>query len=316
MEERLISLLRLALKYHASDIHFLLSYQEMAIDMRIDGKCIKVKSKIDDYKLLRYLQYMADLDVCHTLEPQTGQFEMEVDNTLLSLRFSVISEYTYTNGVLRILNNNTGINIDNLSTLKYQNDYFKKIMKKDCGLIIFSGPTGSGKTTTLYSLLNSVRNSKIYTIEDPVEVRHDNFIQIQINEAIGLDYEAGIKQILRHDPDIIMIGEIRDTKAAKAAVEAANTGHLVLTSIHTSKASSVISRMVELGVNKDHLYENLICIANQRMLLNNITKKKMVLYEIMDEKEIEYYKEYQHHSKDYNSISKQIEIGRENEILI
>ena len=116
-------------------------------------------------------------------------------------------------------------------------------------------------------------------------------VQVEVNESIGIDYDAGIRQILRHDPDIIMIGEIRDEKAAKMAVVAANTGHLVLTTLHASKASSSVSRLIELGVNEEHLYENLLCICNQRMMINKNNKQKVVLYEIMDRNEIEYFKQ-------------------------
>ena len=188
-------------------------------------------------------------------------------------------------------------------------------MNRSCGLILFSGPTGSGKTTTLYSLLKCVRNKKIYSIEDPIEVYHDNLIQLSVNEARGFDYAEGIKQILRHDPDIIMIGEIRDEKAAKMAVVAANTGHLVLSTIHTSRASGCISRMSELGVNEDHLYENLLCVSNQRMLINAKTREKVVLYEIMDSKEIEYFRNNGRNSDDFLNIDKQIARGIEDGIF-
>lgn len=229
MEERLLNLLRLALKYNATDIHFYMSYQDVKIEMRINGDLRKVKTKFGDFRLIRYLQYLANLDVGNLLTPQTGQFELEVDDTLLSLRFAVINTLNSTNGVLRILNSNIRVSANNLSHVNAQNKYFQKLLRKDCGLIIFSGPTGSGKTTTLYSLLKSVKNKKIYTIEDPIEVRNEGMVQVEVNEAAGLDYSSGIKQILRHDPDIIMIGEIRDEKAAKMAVIAANTGHPVYT---------------------------------------------------------------------------------------
>ena len=306
MEERLIAILKLALKYNASDIHFNCRYQDISIELRIDGICKKIKTKIEDFKLIRYLQYLANLDVGNSLIPQTGQFEMEIDDNILSLRFALICGNNYSNGVLRILNNELKIDVQRLSSISVQNNYFKYLLSQRIGLILFSGPTGSGKTTTLYSLLNSVRNKKIFTIEDPVEVYNDNFVQIQINEAIGLDYSKAIAQVLRHDPDIIMVGEIRDEKAAKMAVVAANTGHLVLSTIHASKACTCISRMVELGVNINHLYENLLCISNQRMMINKANKEKTVLYEIMDKNEIDYYRKYNTNSKNFLSVEEQI----------
>ena len=315
MEERLIALLRLALKYSATDIHFYEAYKQVKIDMRIDGECRYVKTKLEDYKLIRYLQYLANLDVGNLLLPQTGQFEMEVDGSLLSLRFAVINELNYTDATLRILNSHLKITANNLSAITSQNEYFKSLLKKDCGLILFSGPTGSGKTTTLYSLLKSVRNEKIYTIEDPIEVYNDGFIQLAVNEQLNFDYSAGIAQILRHDPDIIMIGEIRDSKAAKAAVAAANTGHLVLSTIHSSHACTVISRMKELGVNENDLYENLLCVSNQRMMFDIKNKRKLVLYEIMDRNEIDFYKNNKTNSNMFDSVEKQIMRGIDNGIF-
>lgn len=314
MEERLLALLRLAIKYNATDIHFETKYLEVTIDMRIDGSFKRVKTKLGDDKLIRYLQYLANLDVGNLIDPQTGQFEMEVDGSLLSLRFAVINNVSYTNAVLRILNSNINIDASNLSHIKYQNEYFKSLLNRRNGLIVFSGPTGSGKTTTLYSLLKSIKGKKIYTLEDPIEVYNDDFVQLQINEESGFDYEEAIKQVLRHDPDIIMIGEIRDTKAAKMAVIAANTGHLVLTTIHASNASSVVSRLVELGVNETHLYEILLCLSNQAMMIDK-NNQKIVLYEVMDENEIKYYRTHQEHSKDFISIDRQIEEGRKRGIF-
>ena len=307
MEERLLAILRLAIKYNATDIHFLLKGINISIEMRINNEMRRLKTKYNDDKLIRYLQYLSNLDLGRQLEPQTGHFEMKVDDTNLSLRFAVINGYDYCNAVLRILNHNLNFSPDSLSLVKSQNDYFKELLKRKTGLIVFSGPTGSGKTTTLYTLLKSRKGAKIYTIEDPVEIYCDDFIQLQINETIGFDYEAGIKQLLRHDPDIIMIGEIRDAKAAKMAVVAANTGHLVLTTIHSANSASVISRLCELGVDKEHLFEVLISVSNQRMLFNTQTTKKQVFYEIMDEKEINYLKENGKNSNRFVSLHNQIE---------
>lgn len=316
MEERLIAILRLAIKYNATDIHFTLRYFDIVIELRVNGVCKRIKTNIDDYKLIRYLQYLANLDIGNSLLPQTGQFEIEVDNNTLSLRFALINNNSLSNGVLRILNNELRIDVKHLSNIKQQNAYFKSLLNNKIGLVLFSGPTGSGKTTTLYSLLNSIKNKKIFTLEDPIEVYNDNFIQVQINESIGLDYASGIKQVLRHDPDVIMIGEIRDEKAAKMAVTAANTGHLVLSTIHSSSSSSCISRMVELGVNEAHLYENLICIANQRMMYDKQNKKKTVLYEIMDKNEITFFRLYGCNSSNFLSVEQQIDKGIRDGIFI
>ena len=309
MEERLLALLRLAVKYKATDIHFEMKYFEVTIDMRIDGNFHRVKRQIGDDKLIRYLQYLANLDIGNLLEPQTGQFEMEVDNNLLSLRFAVINTVNSTTAVLRILNSNINIEAKSLSSIKKQNDYFISLSEERNGLIVFSGATGSGKTTTLYSLLKEAKDKKIYTLEDPIEVYNDNFVQIQINEESGFDYETGIKQILRHDPDIIMIGEIRDEKAAKMAVAAANTGHLVLTTIHASSSSSIISRFSELGVNESHLYEVLLCISNQELMVLKDNSKR-VFYEIMDKDEIEYFRKNKKNSESFLSVDSQIAKGK------
>ena len=311
MEERLLALLKLAVKYHATDIHFLVTKGESVIEMRIDGVCRKGKGKLHDNKMIRYLQYLSNLDVGTMSKPQTGQFEFEVCGKIIPLRFAVINDVSMTNGVLRILDSRLQISTSNLSTIESQNRYFKQILKNGCGLIIFSGPTGSGKTTSVYTLLKEIQGRKIYSVEDPIEVYHEEFVQISINEATGFDYQKAVEQILRHDPDIIMIGEIRDHKAAVMAVNAANTGHLVLTTIHSSKASSCVSRMMELGVNEDHLYENLLCIVNQRMMFNTKTDKRQVLFEIMDHNEIAYFRKNKRNTDEYLSIDKQIRQGIE-----
>ena len=308
MEERLLAILRLALKYNATDIHFNMKFTDVEIFMRIDGIPKKVKAKIGDDKLIRYLQYLANLDIGNLTKPQTGQFEMEVDDTILSLRFAVVNTYNLTSAVLRILNSSLRIDSDSLSGKKNQNEFFKELLRKENGLILFAGPTGSGKTTTLYTLLKSVKDEVIYTIEDPIEVYNDDFVQLQINEKIGFDYENGIKQIMRHDPDIIMIGEIRDDKAARMAVMAANTGHLVVSTIHASSAASAISRMTDLGVNESHLYEMLLCIVYQRMIIDRKSEKR-VIYEVMDRKEIEYFRTHKKNSSSFISVDDQIEKG-------
>ena len=309
MEERLLAILRLALKHHATDIHFINRYNDLEIEMRVNDVLRKVKSNFGDYKLLSYLQYLANLDLGNLLRPQTGQFEMEVDGNLLSLRFALINSHNFQNGVLRILNAKIKIDVNNLSIYPKQNEYFKSLFENDNGLILFSGPTGSGKTTTIYTLLDNIEGQRIYTIEDPIEIYNDKLIQLEINNAINFNYEEAIKQVLRHDPDIIMIGEIRDYEAANMAIQAANTGHLVIATIHASKASSIINRLLELGINETHLYDVLLSLNNQRMMINKKTNEKIVLYETMDKDEIEYFRINNSNSNNFISIDKQIEKG-------
>lgn len=309
MEKRLLSLLRLALKYKASDIHFTLRGATCRIELRVNEMLIRVKSSHLDLRLLRYLQYRANLDVGCLHIPQTGQFQMEVDGSVLSLRFALIASLNLTSGVLRILNANLKVAADKLSDDADQNAYFKKLFAMSYGLLLFSGPTGSGKTTSLYALLDAIKNSrKIYTIEDPIEVYNEGFVQLQVNESVGFDYAVGVAQILRHDPDVIMIGEIREEKAAKMAVIAANTGHLVVASLHCGSAAGCISRMKELGVGVDNLYEILLALSNQR-LLSDVHGHKHVLYEIMDRTEIAYFRQNGHNSPAFTSIDEQYRKG-------
>lgn len=287
MEDRLNGLLRLAIKYQATDIHFTNYMHETKIEMRIDDIIRPVKVERGDAKLIRYLQYLANLDVGNLLKPETGQFEWFVDDMNLSLRFALIADTKMENGVLRILNNRYQIDIDNLSIDKKQIDFFKSILNLRNGLFIVSGPTGSGKTTTLYTMLASVKNKKIFTIEDPVEIHAEGFVQIGINSAINFGYDEAIKQVLRHDPDIIMIGEIRDEITAKMAIRAANTGHLVLSTIHAPNCILSIERLLELGVSRFQLENVLVGLASQRLFTKKNSKSKIAFFETMNRKMIE-----------------------------
>ena len=306
MKKRLDALLRLALKYHASDIHFNNFKNEFRIEMRIDDNLRKVKSENCDYKLIKYLQYLANLDLGNLVKPQTGQFEWVVDGELLSLRFALIHEFQMENAVLRILNNDKRISLDRLSSIDSQNNYLKRVIRQRAGLFIVTGPTSNGKTTSLYTMLNSVKNRKIFTIEDPVEIHSNSFIQVGINEAIGLDYDEAIKQVLRHDPDIIMIGEIRDEITAKMAIRAANTGHLVITSLHSGSCLQTINRILELGVDLGQLKNVIVGIVNQRLYKRKDSEDKLVVMEIMDKDELDYYFKYNSVSERFIPLKKQI----------
>ena len=184
--------------------------------------------------------------------------------------------------------------------------WLRNITKHTSGLFVFSGPTGSGKTTTLYTILNETKGKKIFTLEDPVEVYHENYVQIQINDHQHLSYDEGIKQLMRHDPDIIMIGEIRDSQAALMAVRSALTGHLVVTRLHSQNCMSAIDRLLDLGVDMYQLKDVLIGISNQR-LFNLGDGKRSGVYEYMNRKEVAYALEHRRVSETFVSLQKQLQ---------
>lgn len=293
MEERLLEILRIALQYDVTDIHFTYTDDEsvMTVEMRVHGQMQQLKPHADDLRLFRYLMYRSNLDVSSVLTPQTGSFEEDVDGRRISLRFAVVSAWHQTNGVLRILDSRRQLTIDQLSDDPKTISWLRKIEEFRSGLVIFSGPTGSGKTTTLYTILESIRGKKIFTLEDPVEVVHRSFVQLQVNER-QLTYADGIRQLMRHDPDIIMIGEIRDSEAAAMAVRSALTGHLVVTTLHSFSCTGAIDRMIDLGIREYQLRDVLRGISSQRLMES--AGERIGVYEIMDNEETEYY--FEHHS--------------------
>ncbi len=307
MYNELVSCIRIALKNNVTDIHFNLDHNEkLTIDMRVDGQIKRLKNHHLDASFFRYLLFRANLDVSKTLVPQTGQFEIEVDHIKLSLRVALLSSLSMSSAVLRILNNHGVLSIDSLTNNQAQINWLRKITKNRNGLYLFSGPTGSGKTTTLYTLLNAEKKKKIFTLEDPIEVYFDNFIQIQVNEKQNMSYQDGIKQLMRHDPDIIMIGEIRDNVAAEMAVRTSLTGHLVVSSIHSYSCIGAIERMLDLGVNKHQLFDVLHGVSCQR-LYTTTSHTKLGIYEIMDKKEVDYYHKYETKSDSFISLQETIE---------
>ena len=305
MNERLLEILRIALAYRVSDIHFSLAENGgTVIEMRVDGKIRQLKSGEKDGRLFHYLMYRANLDVSSVFEPQTGSFEITVDGIRLSLRFAIMSAWQRTSGVLRILNSTSGITIDSLSKDETVLRWMKRILEMKNGLIIFSVPTGSGKTTALYTILDAVKERKIFTLEDPVEVIHENYVQLQVNEK-QMGYAEGIRQLMRHDPDIIMIGEIRDSLAANMAVRSALTGHLVVTSLHSFSCVGAIGRMLELGVERAALRSVLRGVSNQR-LFRDEQGKRTGIYECLDENGIAYWFEKQSLPEGFKDIETKI----------
>jgi general secretion pathway protein E len=243
----------------------------MTIRYRIDGYLEEVfRFKIEFFNILSsIIKLIALLDISQKRIPQDGRFTKNIDHLTYDFRVSILPTITGESIVLRILDNNTkeyqldtlGMNIDNLNILK-------KSIQSRSGMILVTGPTGSGKTTTLYSILNAlnIESKKIITVEDPVEYNISNIQQVNINDDIGLSFADVLKNILRQDPDIIMIGEIRDKKSLKIAMQASLTGHLVLATLHTNDAISTINRLVDLDAPKYLIASTLKTIVSQRLI--------------------------------------------------
>ena len=290
MKDKLDKLLNYAAKKKATDIHFSRRRNKLEVTVRgIDGISV-IKDKDIDIYLFNYLKYIANLDLGSSSLPQSGNFTIRYHNNNLYFRFAYMKSNDAESGVLRILNNHEKINIDELSKIKKQNEQFKKWCMLRSGLIIFSGPTGSGKSTSLHAMLEYIAMSNIYkivTLEDPIEIESENYLQFQINERINFSYEEGIKQILRHDPDVIMIGEVRDEVSAKMLVRAALSGHMVFTTIHAKSCKEAIKRLVNFGIDENDLKDTLTGLTNQRIFISKREKnKRLCVYEIMDATDI------------------------------
>lgn len=276
MINRFEEILSYAIINNSTDIHFEINNnKELKISIRTIYGFRDLISKNIDYKVLEYLKYTSNLNLIAESTPQSGSFMYHFNNEDYYLRCASIKSQFKEVCVLRILNK-LYINDDIFSDI---NDEIEILLNKDYGLIIFSGPTGSGKTTSMYSLMQKYQEKKIYSIEDPIEIHFDNIVQIEINRDRNFDYKEAITQVLRHDPDLICIGEIRDENAASMAIRASFTGHLVLCTIHAASTNLTIKRLLDLGISESEIEDNVIMILNQRLIIKD--NKRESYYETL-----------------------------------
>ncbi|MDH7577832.1 MAG: ATPase, T2SS/T4P/T4SS family [Bacillota bacterium] len=267
------SIITRAVLNRASDIHIEPQEEELMVRYRIDGvlfEMLNLPRRIHPAVSSR-LKIMADLDITERRLPQDGRIQMEVEGRSVDVRVSVIPTIYGEKLVLRILDKTTGfLTIPQLGFAPEIYPSFVNMLRKPHGLLLVTGPTGSGKTTTLYAIINelSVKEKNIVTIEDPVEYTIPLVNQMQVNPKIGLTFARGLRAILRQDPDIVMVGEIRDTETAQIAVQAALTGHLVLSTLHTNSAVSSVIRLIDMGVEPYLLGSCLIGVIAQRLVRN------------------------------------------------
>ncbi|OCN05022.1 competence protein ComG [Erysipelotrichaceae bacterium MTC7] len=290
MKKKLKLLLELIESYQATDVHFTLQNKRLYVRIRGIYGIQEVEHKFLDESLFHYLKFTANLDLGNSLLPQSGNFSYVYKQKELQFRFSYLRTMQLQTGVLRILNNHQAFAIEDLTKEEAQVAIFYDWLKRSSGLILLSGPTGAGKTTTLHALLEALalqENKHVITLEDPIEIQSNTYLQLQINEKIDFTYEEGIKQILRHDPDVIMIGEIRDGKTAKQLITAALSGHLVLSTIHAKSCKDVIKRMLDFGVSVLDLKETLFGLSSQRIYKAKDEERRICIYELMEEQDIQ-----------------------------
>lgn len=265
------NILQKAVLLNASDIHIEPFEKLLKIRMRVDGSLKEINTyNIELHSQLSTLiKLLAGMNIAEKRLPQDGRIDKDIDNNIVDLRISTIPTVYGEKIVIRILNRNTFFK--SKYEIGFSDEAINKIKSMTAsmsGLIIVTGPTGSGKTTTLYSILNDFKNidKNIVTIEDPVEYKIEGINQIQVNYKYGLDFATGLKSILRQDPDIIMIGEIRDKETAQIAIRAASTGHLVISTMHTNNSVESISRLVDMGVPRYLISSVLKGVISQKLV--------------------------------------------------
>lgn len=262
-------LLENAYKLQASDIHLEPQEKYLQIRYRIDGKLIliyKASNKISNF-LISYLKLISNLDIAEKRLPQDGKFIFSAQN--IDIRISTIPVLFGEKVVLRLLGNKENLlNLNQMGFSKMNLKYFKDMISASSGLIVITGPVNSGKSTLLYASLNYLNrlDTNIITIEDPVELNLDGINQMQVNQKAGMDFAVALRASLRQDPDVVMIGEIRDEVVAKQAITTALTGHLVLTTLHTKNALGVPARLIDLGVSPVMLSIALLGMTSQRLV--------------------------------------------------
>ncbi len=260
-----------AVRSKASDIHISPQYNSVQLRFRIDGKLIEMPSppKSIFLSVIARVKILANMDITISRIPQDGRFTLKTENKEINVRVSSIPTIHGENIVMRLLDMSAGIyTLDNLGMDAEDKAKIESVCVKPYGMILSTGPTGSGKSTSLYAILNSINKPdiNIITLEDPVEYRVNNIRQVQLNTKAGMTFANGLRSILRQDPDVIMVGEIRDAETAAVSVQAAQTGHRLLSTVHTNDAAGVITRFIDMGVEPFLIASVLMVSFAQRLV--------------------------------------------------
>jgi competence protein ComGA len=261
-----------AKEFGTSDIHVLPEKEIFGIYFRLGGRMERqyTLNEKEGARLISYFKYLANMDVGERRKPQSGSLVYELEDDEQDLRLSTIANYQNQESlVIRLLEIQEEISLEESTFLPDELRLMKRLIDYKSGLVLFSGPVNSGKTTTMYQLVrNRMQQTKlqVISIEDPVEIEEERFLQIQVNERAGNTYEESLKASLRHHPDVIIVGEIRDEETAKMAIRGALTGHLIIASVHAKNAEGVLTRLYELGISFEMLRQTIIAIVFQKLL--------------------------------------------------
>lgn len=260
-----------AVKVDASDIHIEPEEKEIRVRYRVDGimhQFMTLPKRVQGAVSSR-IKIMANMNIAEKRKPQDGRIEIKVADKRFDLRVNLLPVIYGEKVVMRILSKEKGFaELDKLGFSPHDFEAIQKIIAKPNGIILVSGPTGSGKTTTLYSILSRLNEPtvNIVTVEDPVEYQLQGISQVQVNEKAGLTFASALRAILRQDPDIVMIGETRDSETAQIAIQAALTGHLVLSTIHTNSAPATITRLIDMGIESFLIASSIVGVIGQRLV--------------------------------------------------
>ncbi len=277
------SILTDAVKSHASDIHIEPFEKFVRVRIRIDGdlKEIMQLPKNTLSGIVTRIKIISDLNIAETKRPQDGRVRLRSGEQTVDMRISLLPTVFGEKTVIRLLNNDTGVmDRSQLGLSAYNSEQLDKLMHITEGIVLVTGPTGSGKTTTLYSLLKDLNTleKNIITLEDPVECQMYGINQVQVNTKVGMTFASGLRSILRQDPDVIMLGEIRDEETAEIAIRSAVTGHIVLSTLHTNDTASSVTRLIDMGIQKYMVTSAVAGIVAQR-LVKRVCPKCAVRYQ-------------------------------------
>ena len=276
-----------AIRDKASDIHLEPFEGDFKIRYRVDGSLFELEAPPPHLAeaLIARVKVMSDLDIAETRLPQDGRIELTVGGRSVDLRVSTLPTMYGESTVMRILDrSNVSLSLDNLGLVPSVREHLRRFVDLPHGIVLVTGPTGSGKTTTLYAMLNEANkeDTKVITVEDPVEYDLEGIVQVPVNEEIGVGYASVLRTILRQDPDVILVGEIRDRETAQTAIEASLTGHLVFSTLHTNDAASAVTRLVDIGIEPFLLTATVQGILAQR-LVRRVCRDCKTFYEPADD---------------------------------